>query len=226
MPASPDYELYSVLGSFLGPGSIEVFTRYEVEDIRTTRSFATRKVIAWQDLSELPPDSKAKRPKAGEDGKRRIMILLFDFQVREKLEMFDYSPLPVHAIKRPPVSTGSPARVPIGIQPTPPKTFLEAVKPFYGSPDAQPEQQSFIDSRLKPEVRAIFHTIFPLFPKYYAMRAIPNAMGVQVAMGIDGKRETTQDDEILQRRTNAHWVKTLEDVDSDSQRGLSYAATA
>lgn len=71
------YDIYSVLGTFLGPTSTRYKVTFTVEDVRTTKSFATRKVEAWQDW----PTGKA-----GESSTRRTMILLADFHVREPAE--------------------------------------------------------------------------------------------------------------------------------------------
>jgi hypothetical protein len=85
------FDIYSVLGTFLGPTSIRYKLTFTVEDIRTTRSFATRKVEAWQ---ELPSTD------GGAPSRRRTMILLADFHARERPEMtlsgMDYSKAPLH----------------------------------------------------------------------------------------------------------------------------------
>lgn len=57
--------IYSCFATYLGPSLITVPTTYTVEDIRTTRSFATRQIIATQVQN-------------GET--RRTLIMLLDFQ--------------------------------------------------------------------------------------------------------------------------------------------------
>lgn len=209
LPAQPDYELYSVLGNFLGPGSIEVYTKYEVEDIRTTKTFATRKVVAWQDLSELPDDSQAKRPKPGTESSRRIMILLIDFQVKEQYEMFDYSPLPMYAT--PSFSPSS--------------SFLQTIEPFYSHPTKLKTQEEYLDSTFSPKVVKMHKTIFPLFPKYFEMSPVPTSLGPQLALGLAAERKTNQDSEPIQRRTNAMWVKAKKGS-SFERKGTNEATTA
>lgn len=85
------FDIYSVLGTFLGPTSIKYKLTFTVEDVRTTRSFATRKVEAWQ---ELPSKN------GGAPDRRRTMILLADFHARERPEMtlsgMDYSKAPLY----------------------------------------------------------------------------------------------------------------------------------
>lgn len=69
------YDIYSVLGTFLGPTSTKAKLQFMVEDIRTTKSFVTRKIEAWQEF----PDSNG----GGKATRRRTMIQLVDFHVRE-----------------------------------------------------------------------------------------------------------------------------------------------
>lgn len=209
LPSSPDYECFSVLGNFLGPGSIEVYTKYEVEDIRTTKTFATRKVVAWQDLEELPAESKTKRPPAGK-GLRRVMIMMVDFQVREKSSMFDYSPLPVHATPSTPSSTS---------------TFTESVKAFYSHHTALPRHDEHLRSDFAPEVAEAYESMFPLFGRFFDSRCVVNSMAVQLALGMDAKRESTQDHEPIQRRCNSLWWKGIADMDF-SEKGVNEAALA
>lgn len=86
------YDIYSVLGTFLGPTSTKAKLQFTVEDIRTTKSFATRKVEVWQDFPDENGGGKATR--------RRTMIQLVDFHVREPatsvLPGMTYSKQPLH----------------------------------------------------------------------------------------------------------------------------------
>ena len=161
IPKSPDYELFSVLGNFLGPGSTEVYTRYEVEEIRTTKTFATRKVVAWQDMADLPNDAKTKRPSAGQS-LRRIMVVLVDFQVREKRSILDYSPLPVHASPSTPLMTSS---------------FSESVKAFYSHHSKLATQQEHLKANFSPEVVEAHNAMFPLFQSAFHLRLYSRDVG-------------------------------------------------
>lgn len=233
-PARPagerDYELYSVLGNFLGPASTEVNILFRVEDIRTTKSFATRKVEAWQDLAELPA-SKAKAKAKGKEGgndnfKRRIMILLLDFHVQEPKSMLEYSAVPLYA--ETPVSTSSTSSS------SPPSTpaaesldFMKAVEPFYSTPEKTPSLQQYLADHHTSKTIETYNTIFPLFPKYFDVRSIEKSMGVQKALGVAAERPTSQDHLDLRKRTNSNWFRMLEDrAGGPLKRGESEAALA
>ena len=66
--------LYSVQGSYLGPAATDVETTFHVQDVRTTRSFCTRLVIASQKG-------------------RNVMITLLDWHVPEEGMVFDAAPM-------------------------------------------------------------------------------------------------------------------------------------
>lgn len=220
LPQQPDYELYSVLGNFLGPGSIEVYTKYEVEDIRTTKTFATRKVIAWQDLNELPADSKTKRPPPGQ-GLRRIMIMLVDFQVREKASLFDYSPLPIHATPPPAtytIKSGFSEHRPV-------EEFKAAVEASYGSPSTLASHEDYLHSNFSDRTIKAYQTMFPLFARFFTSRPVTSSLASETMMGFEAKRAAKQDVEPIQRRTNSLWWKGRDDMDF-SKKGVNEAATA
>lgn len=205
-----DYELYSVLGNFLGPASTEVINTFHVEDIRTTKSFATRKVEAWQDLSELPAN-RGKPAKA--NLKRRVMILLLDFHVREAKSMFEYSAIPLYADP----------------QPSPACSFMKAVEPHYSTPTESPSLHQYLADNHTPKTIKTYNTIFPLFQKYFDVHSVVKSMGVQKALGVAADRPTTQDHLDLRKRTNSNWFRLRSDVQEDGgelQRGENEAALA
>lgn len=78
-----EFSLYSCLGTYLGPTSILRSVKYKVEDLRSTKSFRTRKVEAWQAQADGKPD-------------RRTMLVILDFHVKEQ-GMFDYSAPPARS---------------------------------------------------------------------------------------------------------------------------------
>ncbi|KAJ9091262.1 hypothetical protein QFC19_009172 [Naganishia cerealis] len=168
------YDVYSVLGTFLGPTSTKAKVQFRVEDVRTTKSFATRKVEAWQDF---PTND-------GGSDRRRTMILLADFHVREPssavLPGMTYSIPPVH-----------------------PESCLD-------DPDTMITQQQYLATKQPKSVEKPFNTVFPLFYRYLEMKPIQTSMGVQKALGLNSRNKTTQDDLALQQRTNAHWFKVKE----------------
>lgn len=171
------YDLYSVLGTFLGPTSTRYKVTFTVEDVRTTKSFATRKVEAWQDLP---------MGKDGESSKRRTMILLADFHVREPAEHtlpgLDYSKSPLDA------------------------------SALASSPENMLNQKEYFAAEQPQKVQKVFDYVFPLFDRYLEMRPMTSSMGVQKALGINSSRKTTQDDLPLQQRTNSHWFR-IKDVE-------------
>lgn len=69
LPASPPYYLFSLLGTILSPALTHECVTYQVEDLRTTKTFCTRKIEAWQEHQGV---------------KRRVMVCLFDSHVREE----------------------------------------------------------------------------------------------------------------------------------------------
>lgn len=171
------YDIYSVLGTFLGPTSIKTKLTFTVEDVRTTKSFATRKVEAWQ---ELPLTN------GGKPLRRRTMILLADFHVRERPEMtlpgMDYSMPPLVA---------------------------ESLKI---SPNDLQHQRALMAATQPPKILQVFDNVFPLFDRYLDLRPVPESMGTQKALGLNSGKKTTQDDLPLQERTNSHWFR-IKDVE-------------
>jgi hypothetical protein len=197
------------MGNFLGPGATEILTQYEVEDVRTTKTFATRIVTAWQDWSKLPEQSELRKagapPAAG--GRRRIMITILDFQVREKNIMMHYSPSPLYIDDH-----------------NPNATFLEKVHPFYSHPSEIPPNPEYIRQTFSPIVVKRFESTFTLFDRFYKMRAVKNSMGMQKALGLDSARKTTQDDLPLQQRNNCSWYTLPDGVVPDDDKGEGEAA--
>ncbi|GHJ84207.1 hypothetical protein NliqN6_0609 [Naganishia liquefaciens] len=171
------YDIYSVLGTFLGPTSIKSKLTFTVEDVRTTKSFATRKVEAWQ---ELPS------PEGAKSSKRRTMILLADFHVRERPEVtlsgMDYS--------IPPLAADSLSR----------------------SPDTLQNQRAQMAAMHPSRILKVFDHVFPLFDRYLDLRPVEDSMGTQKALGLNSSNKTTQDHLPLQQRTNSHWFR-IKDVE-------------
>ncbi|KAJ9093420.1 hypothetical protein QFC21_006451 [Naganishia friedmannii] len=170
------YDVYSVLGTFLGPTSTKTKLRFTVEDIRTTKSFATRKVEVWQEF----PDGNG----SGTTSRRRTMIQLVDFHVREPatsvLSGMTYSKRPLH-----------------------PESCCD-------DPDALISQDQYLTENQTSAISKQFHHVFPLFFRYLDMKPIPESMGVAKALGLNSAVRTSQDDLPLQQRTNAHWWRIKE----------------
>ncbi len=78
----PPLHLYSAQGAYLGPSSTEVPTTYEVQDHRSTRSFHTRQVIAFQEIANS---------RTGKKEKRKILVVLMDWHVLEPFHLLEYS---------------------------------------------------------------------------------------------------------------------------------------
>lgn len=193
------------MGNFLGPGATEIKIEFQVEDVRTTRAFATRIVTAWQDWGQLPDDSVLKtRPDLG---RRRIMVVILDFQVREKNSMMEYSPSPLYIDNK-----------------NPKASFLERVKPFYSHPSEILPNKESIRATHSKDVVDKFEAIFTLFDKFFRVRACQNSMGWQKAYGIDKKAKTTQDDVPLQQRNNCTWYTLPEGQVLNSDNGDNEAA--
>lgn len=209
--SGPHYELYSVSGAFLGPTSTEVLIRFTVEHIRDTKSFATRKVDAWQDVPSKQDKTKLER--------RRVMTMLLDFQVRESHSAYEFARLPVHA------DTRAIAKSTKG-EKQDPSAFREAIRGFYGSPDTNPSlEQYWKDTDVPQQLIRRYLNMFPLFLPYYDLRAVPNSMAAQKMFGINRHAKTSQDEELLSKRNSAMWFKT-KDASALSQRGLTEASMA
>lgn len=217
VPAGQGYQLYSVLGTFLGPGTLNILTTFKVEDIRTTRSFATRKVEAWQDV---PSSSQQQGKKGNSSGRRRIMIMLLDFSKPEQRSIFDYSVRPLYAISQSSDHTMLP--------------FLDNVKQTYSHPDHLITMSEYIlkTPNLGEKVLEKYRTTFPLFDKHFETRPVTTSMGVQKALGLGGKATAAQFSQgaDLTRRTNSGWFRlkdsTTENQRRQPQRGLHEGALA
>ncbi|KAF9700641.1 hypothetical protein EKO04_001475 [Ascochyta lentis] len=73
------YHLYSFMGNYLGPASVDRCLYARVRDVRQTRSFATRHVEVYQVL-----DSDSEASKANQAPKERICLFATsDFHIQE-----------------------------------------------------------------------------------------------------------------------------------------------
>lgn len=96
--SSPPFHLYSVLGAFHGPTKTDRKLNCTVTVTRNTKTFATRRVVAWQ---------------AQDDGSRRACADFFiDFHVEEPASLLEYDAQPTVANclsrgPQDPVHTGS-----------------------------------------------------------------------------------------------------------------------
>lgn len=86
---SPPFHLYSVLGSYLGPASTQTHTTFTVTEIRTTRTFCTRQILASQTL----PDPKNKT-----ETTRNILVVLMDWHVQEPSSLLIYASPPIYPL--------------------------------------------------------------------------------------------------------------------------------
>lgn len=193
------------MGNFLGPGATEIKIEFQVDDVRTTKSFATRIVSAWQDWGQLPSDSVLRT--RADFGRRRIMVMTLDFQVREKNSMMEYSPSPLYIDSH-----------------NPKATFLEKVRPFYGHPSEILPNKESIRATHSAHVVKMFESIFTLFDKFFRVRACQRSMGWQKAYGIDKEAKTSQDDIPLQQRNNCTWYTLPENQILNPDNGESEAA--
>ena len=98
---APDtHRLYSVVGHFHGPASLDQPFRIAVTRTRDTRSFATRRVR----VSQLQPSRKTTtKSKKSEEGatERLCLELIADFHVLEE-PLLEFSP-PLHRLYAPPL---------------------------------------------------------------------------------------------------------------------------
>lgn len=207
--AGPDYELYSVSGIFLGPGSVFVEIEFSVEHIRETRTFATRKVDAWQTVPTKKDPSKGER--------RRVMTVLMDFQVREPRTAFDFARLPIHADPLPAPNRG---------EKRDPSAFRNAIKKHYGWPDSLLDSEDYWKSRNTPQqLIRTYKGIFPLFGRYFDVKPVTESMAHQLLFGVARHEKSTQDDLPIDKRTSSIWFKRRKEHDL-SARGAHEAATA
>lgn len=86
----PGFNVYSILGYFLGPALIDRPVRCHVHRVRDTRTFATRRVV----VSQIIPDGR----------ERNCLELFADFQATEPGEAMAYDP-PLIAPFKPPSQT-------------------------------------------------------------------------------------------------------------------------
>ncbi|ORY32145.1 thioesterase-like superfamily-domain-containing protein [Naematelia encephala] len=83
----PSFDLYSVQGTYLGPSSTEHPTIFRVTDIRTTRTFCTRLVIASQSQSQTTSTFNEER---------KTLIALLDYHATEPVSLLEYSTPPMY----------------------------------------------------------------------------------------------------------------------------------
>jgi len=92
-PSDPPFHLYSAQGTFLGSAAINVPTTFTVLQLRTTKTFPSRQVIASQQIT----DPKTKGIEA-----RNILIALLDCTFKNLIHCwntlnrpcFPYHPIP------------------------------------------------------------------------------------------------------------------------------------
>ena len=127
-------------------------TRYVVEDLRTTKSFVTRKVEAWQDWSSLP----GKKQDSENGGRRRISVLLLDFHVPVGASMFEYNDMPLHA-------TPSPSTTSHGDS----AAFIASISENCSSPDKLRTPADFFFSSYPPQVAAVELELFKQYEIFF-----------------------------------------------------------
>ncbi|OAL52390.1 Thioesterase/thiol ester dehydrase-isomerase [Pyrenochaeta sp. DS3sAY3a] len=87
------YNLYSMLGTFLGPALTDYVLLARVSVLRQTRTFATRRVEVLQRW-------KTKEGGEEEEEERVCLTAVADFMVREPASLIEYSRAPAHTYPR------------------------------------------------------------------------------------------------------------------------------
>lgn len=120
--SGPDFHLFSVQGSYLGPASTDVPTTFTVQEIRTTRSMVTRLVTASQ---VIPPKAGSSSAPAA----RKVLICLLDFH-RPEPAFLTYSRPPLHPGSYASPSTSKPIEEVLDSLPWDPKVYPVFKKQF------------------------------------------------------------------------------------------------
>lgn len=162
-----DYQLYSVMGYFLGPSRLDRALICNVREIRKTRTFCAREV----ELSQLY------------DGKRRkVMVLLMDFQMREPATMMSFSAPP--ALK---------------------------YSSLHQAPSLQQLRSTALKEGRATAVDTAFHEQgFALKDRYFEQRACVEGVFGQTLYGVLQQAKTTQDDLPVTAKTSADWFRAVD----------------
>lgn len=164
-------------------------------------------MTAWQDWSQLPADSKLRKQGSAGLGRRRIMVVTLDFQVREKYSIMEYSPVPIYAQDKQSA-----------------KPFVDKVKNFYSHPSELLPGKEMLRQNHSKDIVDRFESIFTLFDRFYEHRPVQKSMGMQKALGIDKTRKTTQDNAPFQERNNSAWYALKDHIELDESDGGPEAA--
>ena len=200
------YELYSLMGHFLNAAQVGQVSRYDVEEVRTARSFATRKVDAYQ--------------VSAEGVKNKVMTLLLDFTIQPEEAPLEFEIWPLHSSQPQSTlttpNTSSPKRKAVA--------FAEAVTPMYGEPSSLPILYDYLANRFSKKEAKVFVSVFaPAI--YYDVKPGSGSYGAQTAMGSNQSKGSNHAKESSVKRSAAWWMKTKEGTELN-QPGQQQAATA
>jgi acyl-CoA thioesterase len=178
----PDgYFLFSAVGTFLSAVTQDVPLHFEVDSIRSTKTFRTIRVEAYQETSpgkeRMVMFCCASCLMAILPGQMRPTVC--DFQAKEKDIMFDHSPQPWH-------DYSPPERLP----------HLNDLV-----------DQKLKSGELTPEVAEAIRRQNPLV-HLNDFRLCPESMAAQKWIGVTPEVRTTQDHLPMHQRSSAVWLKT------------------
>ncbi|TDZ73338.1 hypothetical protein CTRI78_v001248 [Colletotrichum trifolii] len=179
---SPNYLLYTVTGNYLGPALTDRKLICSVRRVRDTRTFATRLIEISQDR---------------DDGKTRpCMILLADFQVKEKTSMLVYS--------APPSIRYSPAEACPNIQDGTADLVRRGVV-------SEQQRQAYLKT-------------FGFNDRLVESRLTPEGVSSNNLLGLAKKAKTPQEDLPITSKTSAEWFRSRHPIDRPQDRfaGLGF----
>ncbi|KAF6833314.1 acylthioesterase ii [Colletotrichum plurivorum] len=178
----PGYLLYSVTGNYLGPALTDRKLKCSVRRVRDTRTFATRLVEVSQDQDDGEP--------------RLCMIMLADFQVKEKASLLVYS--------------------------APPSMEYSPVE---RCPDKNERAAEMVREGIIPEKLArLYIATFGFNDVFFETRLTPESVASNNLHGVARKAKTPQDHLPITSKTSADWFRTRQPVDrlTDAYASLGF----
>ncbi|OCL09427.1 acyl-CoA thioesterase II [Glonium stellatum] len=174
--APPSYHLHSILGHYLGPTLTDRKLFCTIRKIRDTCTFVTRQV----EVSQVQDDSS----------KRLVLVLLADFQVKEKASLLTYS--------------------------APPSKLYSN---FENIPTMDSQLQSMIQAKaISQEVVEVHNLTFNMLAEHFNQKPCPEGIAAQNLRGMAKHVMTTQDHLPLTSKTSADWFKAKDALENKLQQ--------
>ncbi|KAK4086698.1 hypothetical protein ACCO45_010073 [Purpureocillium lilacinum] len=162
---SPNYVLYSAMGNYLGPAITERKLMCSIRRVRDTRTFATRVVEIGQEQH---------------DGVTRLcMIMVVDFQVKEKDSLLVYSATPQTRY-------------------SPVEKCLDTSETIRGMVSK---------GEVTEELAEVFRVQFDLLGRFFECRGTPEGVISNNLNGLAKGTKTPQDGMDLTSKTSADWFR-------------------